>query len=443
MCIICYKPANKDIPAAILRECFFRNPDGAGVTYVDQSRIVIKKGIKTADELVELIDGLQDRELVIHCRIASHGMVVNEDNCHPFYIAARVNEETKEPNFEYSVSHNGRLEWGHTNDKSDTNLFTEQFLTPMFESHPHILSWEWGRIALERTISFGSNMKGRLNKMVIMVNDRRDPAKPAVRTYILNEHEGNTHMGIWYSNFSWDIKTRPVVKEEWRGNGFFPGVAAKNTSATLDATTKSAAAEIFRWYSEPDANGWFWHYAWDIWINRKTGVIMRELHGRSSPPYAYKAGFVPFDMAGRTSLTKGEVDHILMGIAEHIKNGLPPPEGKLLTNIRLAPSQDPLAHLDASEKSLICKKAYDILLWAGESKKLIKSLDAAAKVKELRTWLKCLWEDEPEGFMIDGYTDVELDHFIIKRIKDGELTMERLNDLYVKHDKSMNGKGAN
>lgn len=438
MCIIAVKPADKIIKEEVLRECFLRNPDGAGISYVEGGRIVIKKGIKSASELVALVTPLMDRELVIHCRVASRGMVVNADNCHPFYIAARVDEATKEPRFEYAISHNGTLEWGHTNDKSDTNCFTEQFLTPMFESHPFILTWEWGRIAMERTISFGTKLAGRLNKMVIMTLDRRDPAKPQVLTYILNEFEGNWHDGVWYSNMSWDERTRPIPKDR-RDRDFLWAGWKKGGGATTK-TNSAIGADLFRWFSEPCANGWFWSYQWDAWINHKTGTICRELVGRQSPPYAREEGAKLVDLAGRTTLTKGEVNHIIMGIYEQMELGASPPDGKWTPPAILQlETRDPLEHLDSQERSLICKKAYDIIVWAGDGKAKAKGMSAIEKVKELRDWVKGLYEGEVEAFEIDGMTDVELDHWIIKRIKDGELTMEKVNELYMKQDKAMNG----
>jgi hypothetical protein len=430
MCIIAYKPADKEIKEDIIRECFFRNPDGAGITYVENGRIVIQKGIKTADDLVKAVLPHMEKEMVIHCRVASRGMVVDDVNCHPFYIKARV-DENGEPAFEYSVSHNGTLEWGHTAEKSDTHRFTELFLTPMFESHPHVLSWEWGRIALERTISFGTGLKGRLNKMVIMVNDLR-PENKKVITYILNEFEGEWKGGIWYSNTSWDKNTRPV--QDWRSEGFFG--RGKIGAGVIKSPIR--LQDEYRWYCEPDANGWFWSYTWDAWINHKTGTLMRELAIRQSPQYMRKEGYNPVEMGGRTSLTKGEVNQLILEVYEQMELGGIPPIDKC-SNLSPAPStykdKDALAHLDSSEKSLICKKAYDIIIWGGASKRTVKAMDAEAKVKELRDWIKSLYEGQREEMEIDGMTEVELDMWIIKQIKAGELTTERLNHLWSFHEK--------
>src|SRR6185503_4160858 len=92
--------------------------------------------------------------------------------------------ETGLHRFHYSVAHNGRLEWRHTKEKSDTRCFVEDFLTPMLESHPFALTYEWASLAMERTLTFGGCENfTRANKMAIMMLDREDGA---IRTFILN-----------------------------------------------------------------------------------------------------------------------------------------------------------------------------------------------------------------------------------------------------------------
>lgn len=80
MCLIIHKPdAQSVIPADILDNAAFLNPDGFGITYLDGKR----ETIKTTDyrEAFALLD--VPRAFVAHFRYATRGKV-NLSNCHPF-----------------------------------------------------------------------------------------------------------------------------------------------------------------------------------------------------------------------------------------------------------------------------------------------------------------------------------------------------------------------
>lgn len=402
MCIIVAKPANKKIEREVILQCFDKNPDGAGISFVENEELVVHKGIKNAEELAGLVEAHMDKELVFHCRIASPGMVVDQSNCHPFKIDVRIDGATKKPEFQFAISHNGRLEWGHTDKKSDTHLFVDQMLEPLFECDPWFLDTYVGEIMLERTILHNQ----RLNKMAIM---RYDATMKAVRTYIINKNAGNEKNGIWFSNYTWE----PTKKS------FFPEGGYYGQPATSEK-------ELYAWWCEPDSMGWFWSYRWDAWINANTGAITRDF-SRANPAYTKDPKIVLKNLEGRSFLPADEVDVLLNAIYM----GLGKPKPKIIGE----ENQDEkvlkqLPHLNASEKHLLCKKAVELLTWEGLPRPTIAKMPASEKAGRLREWLKILFWNEAEYIQIDGLTDVEFDNWIIKQIKEGNLSMEKVERLY-------------
>ncbi len=421
MCIIVHKPADKSISEATIRECFFRNPHGAGISFVENKKLVVIKGIRTGNRLVEEVMARMDKELVIHCRVASHGMVQDDENCHPFAI--NVREKDGVPAFQFSVSHNGRLEWGHDENRSDTHTFVDQMLTPMFENHPWILDCEYGEIMLSRTISHNN----RLNKMVIM---RYDVAEDKTDVYIINEKEGNMKDGVWYSNYSY-IPEPPKVHH----SSFFParGVASPSQGASGAAPNE---LDQYCFWCIPDANGWFWSYVWDAWVNAITGTIIREMKHRASPKYMANPEYKPKELNNICRLFPMEITTLMADIKQHIRNM----DDAQTLHLEPEPPAASLPHLNSQEKSLLCKKAYDILKWAGVKKDKIKKLSAEEKSKELREWILVLFSNEPEGLEVQGMKNEELDAWIIKKIKEGGLSIEKVEALFVIKEKQTERK---
>lgn len=422
MCIIIEKPADKKITREVLFECFDRNPDGAGIAYVENDELVVKKGIRTGVEFVKVVEELMDHHLLIHCRKASNTMIRNNDNCHPFLIKVR------EGTFQFAVAHNGSLEWNSTGLCSDTHMFCLQFMTPMFESHPFVLDYEWGRIALSRTILYGNNGL-RANKMCIFAYDKE---QKKLSSYILNSDviningAGNWQDGIWYSNYSW----RPIPKKETVG--FFPGVGSQASSK--DTKEKGV---FFRFWCEPDANGWFWSFIWDAWVNAHTGTITRSF-SRANPIYMNTPEYTPQDLDGRTTLNIAEVNHLLFTIRQNIaeieRDEKKYDENKTPTVADFSEDKQ-MSHLTAAEKGLICEKAVKVMQWEGGiGKKEIRKMSGLDKVKNLRGWIKYLFLEEPEWLELEHLTDTELDRWIVKEIKGGFLNMKKIDDLYVKRD---------
>lgn len=83
MCVIIHKPAGKNISYQRLKKCWDSNPHGAGLMWVDDSVLKIKKGFLRFKDFYKFYELVKNKNLVIHFRYASEG-IVNSENTHPF-----------------------------------------------------------------------------------------------------------------------------------------------------------------------------------------------------------------------------------------------------------------------------------------------------------------------------------------------------------------------
>lgn len=128
MCIIIYKGVGKTIPKDHILHSFESNPDGAGIMWVEDGSVHIKKGFMDVPELLtelEKHDNFKDTDLCIHFRYATHGET-KAGNCHPFPISEDPRDllqtEMVTPT---ALAHNGIItEYGlYQSTLSDTQLF--------------------------------------------------------------------------------------------------------------------------------------------------------------------------------------------------------------------------------------------------------------------------------------------------------------------------------
>lgn len=141
MCIAILKPMGAELPKKEnLEQSFKRNKDGAGITWLENGKLYIKKGFMTwvdfekfYDEFVtEKGSWLKDTTIGYHFRISTHGGV-SKENCHPFPVS-EVMADLKEIEFVKEegrvVIHNGIISpfsSSYGND-SDTQKFIQKFL---------------------------------------------------------------------------------------------------------------------------------------------------------------------------------------------------------------------------------------------------------------------------------------------------------------------------
>ena len=90
MCVICYKPSGIDVDMSVLKNCFERNSDGAGVMYAEDGELKVAKGFmkwRSFKRYIKRMSNEKKTELpfVFHFRIATHGSI-SPPNCHPFHV---------------------------------------------------------------------------------------------------------------------------------------------------------------------------------------------------------------------------------------------------------------------------------------------------------------------------------------------------------------------
>lgn len=217
MCIIISKPAKRKMKSECYHKSFQHNKDGAGIAYVDDNELKVTKGIFNEEEFVSIVEALEDKAMIIHCRVATHG-TINAENCHPFLIECPSHKEYK-----FAVAHNGQLAWRSTKKQSDTVCFIEDFLAPLFDQNPWFLDQPHCPEMLEKFIGTG-------NKLVIMRHNSEDKETD---TWIINESAGWKNYGCWFSNttYIW-----PRVKTNDNLGGYYGGVWADNYNSHIPTT---------------------------------------------------------------------------------------------------------------------------------------------------------------------------------------------------------------
>ena len=185
MCIAIYKPEEKIISKATLQECYSSNPDGAGFMFADNKQLNIEKGFFNFDSFYNAYKQHQDKKVVIHFRIKTHGEI-NKTNCHPFAV-----------NSSLAFVHNGIIS-GLDGDKtlSDTIHFNEQILQPLVN--------KWGNLALFQDPMINL-LETRIGYSKLIFLDRHGNHK------IMNEQKGEWDDGIWYSNNSYKPYVPPAT----------------------------------------------------------------------------------------------------------------------------------------------------------------------------------------------------------------------------------------
>lgn len=176
MCLIIYKPADKEVEESQLRRGFMSNPNGAGIMYSKDGKLIVEKGlfnVQAVIDRVKAIDAELDTHICIHFRLATSGNQ-DKDNCHPFKV-----------NKNLAVMHNGIFGAYsyHNTPKSDTWMFTEQVLQTLPKD---FINKSGTRFLLEKYC------KSELSKLVFMNNKGE--------VDIVNEKAGSWSNGLWFSS---------------------------------------------------------------------------------------------------------------------------------------------------------------------------------------------------------------------------------------------------
>lgn len=216
MCIVVYKPKNKNMPSAdILRECFNRNPDGAGYMFPEDNKVIIKKGYMHFKSLYK--DLIQDylrlgkkTPFVIHFRIQTQGGI-NQALTHPFALSKNMNDLRElYSECDFGVAHNGIISLTSTSaystyydtrtrqyvrdynkpDYSDTMKFITDYLSLIIREQ------DWYKD--DDKLSLIEKLAGYTNKFAVMDWSGHT-------TLIGNFIEDN---GIYYSNSTY----QPIIR---------------------------------------------------------------------------------------------------------------------------------------------------------------------------------------------------------------------------------------
>ena len=136
MCIIltCEQFTRPDFN--LIDDCFYANPDGAGLMWCEDGRVQIAKGFTDSQSLFDAIESTPiESRLVIHMRIATSGGI-DVGTCHPFPICTRM-EALHAANVECdaALAHNGVISGMPTSKElgiSDTVAFVSLVVNDMY-----------------------------------------------------------------------------------------------------------------------------------------------------------------------------------------------------------------------------------------------------------------------------------------------------------------------
>ena len=179
MCIAILKTKDGNITDEQLLNCFDNNPDGAGIAYTKDNKIIVVKGIFEATQFVEEYHKAvaeADGAMLVHCRIGTSGFK-DYTNCHPHVVSD-----------ECVMIHNGILsiDVPKGSKVSDTVLYVEQYLKPLPKDF----------MLNDGIMSLITDHIGAGNKFVFL-NNHGDFS-------IANEKAGHWKNGVWFSNYSYE-----------------------------------------------------------------------------------------------------------------------------------------------------------------------------------------------------------------------------------------------
>jgi hypothetical protein len=421
MCVLIAKPGGIVIDEQLLRTAWKYNNDGGGIAFIDDEKgeLVIKKGFDKVDEFLAEITANNHRSLIIHFRRGSPGMKKDAKNCHPFAISVGLDAATNTYRYSYAVAHNGRLEWRHTDDHSDTSCFVHDYLTPALEADPLKFDRDLEVVMLERAInSTEKNKYTRPENKIVMI--RYDRETKNGKFTIVGEELGKWHEKVWYSNEEpWRKEYKAPVAyglcENWddyrteykkkyddallanaKAFGYEPGCKEISLGAG-----KQITQQLKEHFEKPDAHGWAYDFTLFEWVNAGTGVHCKVLSSRQDP----------FVMA--TAYYNALINHApVQGKSTHIN----PPAGDL-------PKSAP--HLPP--KTSVVKRKYDHII-KSEQKQLCAIVDSflhgsthSLKQHDKIPYLREVCKDlVPECKEMDG---LNLDCWMIARAKEGTLLL--------------------
>ena len=172
MCLLICKPAGLTLDRKEISLAIQSNPHGVGMSYPDNGKVVIKKGLWNIERTDEELSAVEHLPLMLHFRFATHGSVGTE-NAHPFELANG-----------WAVAHNGIINIKCENDESDTRSFIRQVINPWVLEDENAMTAPEAVEKIESMI--GWSKIGFMDK--------------AGGFHIINEKDGHWINGVWFSN---------------------------------------------------------------------------------------------------------------------------------------------------------------------------------------------------------------------------------------------------
>lgn len=222
MCIIVMKPADKTLTEERIDAMWKRNSDGAGFMYAEDGALRIVKGLMTLDAFKTALAAVgQDRKLVIHFRIRTHG-AIKPEMTHPFWVTGNL-----------GMAHNGTIsKVTATQLRSDSSVFAEM-LSREYSDPLIAIQNKFHREMIEAYI-------GSYNKLVFM--------DATGQHYILNESAGTWEDGVWYSNTTFRNYGSTTYYSSGSGySGNYGTYGGWSGSSSAHVTTKEEDEELERW----------------------------------------------------------------------------------------------------------------------------------------------------------------------------------------------------
>jgi len=181
MCILIYKPADAELSREAMLDFYKRNPDGFGVMYLEDGRVVTHKLIAGPKKIRRLYNRVaRGRECALHWRYATHGLN-SRANTHPHRVTDSL-----------YLMHNGVLSQfpGELRGESDTAHFTRELARGFADNGLDTHLAPRFKAAMAEIIGWS-------NRMIFL--------SPDGGFQIVNENTGLWHDGCWYSNtYAWN-----------------------------------------------------------------------------------------------------------------------------------------------------------------------------------------------------------------------------------------------
>lgn len=238
MCIIVAKEKGIELPMMeVFKQCFTANPDGAGIMYVSDEQVHIRKGFmeyeafeKELNSLKEKLGDLTDVAMAFHFRISTAGNV-DGGNCHPYPI---VDNEAIMRRHSYDTDlgfmHNGVLsEWDPPKGSviNDSMTFARDCASLLKEA-------------------YGYNMleNPRVYRLV-------DKERETSRFCFLDKDGNMTLLGSWEEDYNGVMFSNTSYLPYTKRYGYYGGYYGTGTGAGYNGTGYDDS-----WYDYSNYYGW-------------------------------------------------------------------------------------------------------------------------------------------------------------------------------------------